>query len=288
METVLPKPGIGDPGFAKRNPAILVAINYRNANLQRFEKSLKYVTSPKATNQYLQHYSGLSRNDPVEHLKSITERFHKPPETRLFKHFVFSFGDSWLEEKAMMEFTRKVLDHLSDPRGYPYMFAVHTNTKHPHSHALLCCTSPWDGHQFSQSPSDLEELKNYYDTLAKEKGFPLLLRRKYRRRKVLKIDGSSIKARNGDGNTDYGCVFYIPAAAGYGAAYPAPGNQYQLCNTTVLQPYDRLSGTQECVPCLKQDLSVSRIWEDYREDCREMFITGLEFGLNLKNGRNIP
>ena len=277
METVLPKFGIGDSGLAKRNNAILVAINYKDANLERFEKSLKYVTNPKATNQYLQHYSGLSKSDPVEHLKSIAERFHKPIDTRLFKHFVFSYGNYWLEEKAMMEFTQNIMDHLSDTRGYPYMFALHTNTKHPHSHALFCCTSPWDGHQFSQSPSGLEELKDYYDEQAQEKGFPLLLRRKKAKGKVLKIDGSAITAKDGNVNTDFGCVYYIPVTADGRTSV----NQYQPGNTAVSQrDCYHPAGTDGYGVYTVQDFPVSQLWDDYRNDCREMFLTGLEIGMN--------
>lgn len=40
----------------------------------------------------------------------------------------------------------------------------------------------------------------------------------------------------------------------------------------------------ETVPVIKQDLSMAKIWDDYRNDCKEAFVTDLKIGLELKQG----
>lgn len=288
METILKNyPTIGSGEFARQKPGILKFINYKNADIDRFHKSLKYVTNPAATNEYLQHFSLLSRNDPVSHIKAVTERFAKSPSTRLFKHLVFCYGDYWLEEKAIMEFTRQVMDHLTGANSFPYMFAVHNNGKRPHSHALLCCTSLYDGHQFSQSHSELEELKDFYDQLAREKGFPLLLRKNKKStpggKGVMKIDGKYILARE-PCNTSYEDSYYVPCVAPFLSAYPNYGCQYPQCNTTVLQQCSPSNAVNQDYDCrVIPDLSLSQLWGDYRTDCKNMMLMGLKLGLDNNN-----
>ena len=288
MEAVTPKYSIGDPEFASRRFGILKALNIKNANIDRFKKSFEYVTNPAATNKSLQYYSRLSKANPVDALKAISDRFHKAPDTRLFKHFVFSYGDYWLEERAMMEFTEIIMNHISGNEMFPYMFALHTNTKHPHSHALLCCTSLVDGHQFSQSASDLERLKDFYDEVAAEKQFPLLLRKKNKlndsKKEVVTINVDELPT-GGFCNTAYN-MYYGPQNATYGALNwdnnPVSVVPELRCDVVPLRscvsPEPEVA---ETVPVIKQDLSMAKIWDDYRNDCKEAFITGLKIGLKL-------
>ena len=286
MEVTKPLFSIGEPELANRRNGILRAINYRDANIERFKKSFDYVTNPGATNMDLQHYSLLSRHNPVEALKAISDRFHKAPDTRLFKHYVFSYGDYWVEEKAMMELTEIVMDHLSKSGMFPSMFALHTNTKHPHSHALLCCTSLIDGHQFSQSPAELEQLKDYYDKVAATKKFPLLLRKK-NKGTIQKKEGITIKTEEvltgGSNNTNM--MYYVPQNAMYRAVnrvnFPDSAVPDKLCNSVSPQSYNSPE-TVETIPVIQQDLSLTKIWDDYRNDCKEAFFTGVKIGLELK------
>ena len=293
MEAAAPKYSIGDPELASRRFGILKALNIKNANIERFKKSIAYVTNPAATNKSLQYYSRLSKEHPADALNAISERFHKAPDTRLFKHFVFSYGDYWLEEKAMMEFTEIIMNHLSGNEMFPYMFALHTNTKHPHSHALLCCTSLVDGHQFSQSASDLERFKDFYDEVATEKKFPLLLRKKNKRndskKEVVTINADGL-LKSGTCNTEYN-MYYGPQNAAYGVfnrvICPVPVAPEIRCNSEPLQSNNSPAPeTVETDPGIKRDLSLTKVWDDYRNDCKEYFVMGLKIGLGLESGGN--
>lgn len=293
MEAAAPKYSIGDPELASRRFGILKALNIENANIDRFKKSLEYVTNPDATNKNLQYYSRLSKGNPVDALKAISDRFHKAPDTRLFKHFVFSYGDYWLEEKAIMEFTEIIMNHLSGNDMFPYMFALHNNTKHPHSHALLCCTSLVDGHQFSQSASDLEQFKDFYDEMATDKKFPLLLRKKNRgivgTREVVTINADELLT-SGSSNIAYN-MCYGPQNATYGAlnrdSCPVSVVPLLRCDTEPLQS-DSSSSSEALnpAPVIQKDLSMAKIWDDYRKDCKEYFVLGLQIGLGLESGGN--
>ena len=285
MEAAAPKYSIGDPELASRRFGILKALNIENANIDRFKKSLEYVTNPAATNQDLQYYSRLSKGSPVDALKAISDRFHKAPDTRLFKHFVFSYGDYWLEEKAIMEFTEIIMNHLSGNDMFPYMFALHTNTKHPHSHALLCCTSLVDGHQFSQSDAELERFKDYYDEIATKKKFPLLLRRKNKGT----VSTKGVVTINADELLKGGTcsMYYGPQNAAYGAINrvisPVCIVPEIRCNSVPLQSNNLPAPeAMENAPVIKQDLSMAKVWDDFRNDCKEYFVMGLKIGLELK------
>ncbi len=293
MEAAAPKYSIGDPELASRRFGILKALNIKNANIDRFKKNFEYVTNPDATNKNLQYYSRLSKGNPVEALKAISERFHKAPDTRLFKHFVFSYGDYWLEEKAMMEFTEIIMNHLSGNEMFPYMFALHTNTKHPHSHALLCCTSLVDGHQFSQSASDLERFKDFYDEIANKKKFPLLLRRKNKgtvsAKEVVTINADEV-LKGGTCNSAYN-MYCGPQNAAYGAfnrlICPVPIVPDIRCNSVPLQSNKSpVPEAMETAPVIKQDLSMAQVWDDYRNDCKECLVMGIKIGLCLESGGN--
>ena len=292
MEAAAPKYSIGDPELASRRFGILKALNIKNANIDRFKKSLEYVTNPDATNKNLQYYSRLSKGNPVDALKAISDRFHKAPDTRLFKHFVFSYGDYWLEEKAIMEFTEIIMNHLSGNDMFPYMFALHNNTKHPHSHALLCCTSLVDGHQFSQSDADFERFKDFYDEVAAKKKFPLLLRKKNKgtvnTKEVVKIKADEL-LKGGSCNTAYN-MYYGPQNAAYGTfnrvTCPVPVVPEIRCNAVPLQ-YNNSSAqvATETAPVIKQDLSLTKVWDDYRNDCKEYLVMGYKIGLELEKNR---
>ncbi len=289
METYTPKFSIGDSEFASRRYGILKALNIKNANIDRFKKSIEYVTNPNATNENLQFFSRLSKTSPVEALKAISDRFHKAPDSRLFKHFVFSYGDYWLEEKAMMEFTEILMNHLSGNEMFPYMFALHTNTKHPHSHALLCCTSLVDGHQFSQSASNLEQFKDFYDEVAAKKKFPLLLRKKNKgtdsKKEVVTISANGL-ITGGSGNNACN-MYYGPQNAAYGAYKRVicpvdPVVQDIRCSEVPLQSCNPSKPeAMETTPAIKQDLSTAKIWDDFRNDCKKYLLMGIRIGLNL-------
>ena len=173
---------------------------------------------------------------------------------------------------------------------FPYMFAIHNNTKHPHSHALLCCTSLVDGHQFSQSDSDLERFKDYYDEIATKKKFPLLLRRKNKgtvsTKEVVTINADEL-IKSGTCNTAYN-KYYGPQNVAYGAFNHAirpvipvvPGIR---CSAVPLHSCNSSEPEiMETNPVIKQDLSMAKVWDDFRNDCKEYFVMGLEIGLKLK------
>ena len=188
-----------------------------------------------------------------------------------------------------MEFTEIIMNHLSGNEMFPYMFAIHNNTKHPHSHALLCCTSLVDGHQFSQSDSDLERFKDYYDEIATKKKFPLLLRRKNKgtinTKEVVKIKADEL-LKGGSCNTEYN-MYYGPQNATYGSfngvTCPVPVVPEIRCSAVPLQSNNSpVPEAMETAPVIKQDLSMAKVWDDFRNDCKEYFVMGLKIGLELK------
>lgn len=148
-------------------------INYRHTNLERLDKSIKYICNPKSTSPEFCRYSNLREDKAASDFALIEKRWHADIHGRLYKHCVISFGVA--ELKPIDAFN--VLDDIfSIYYGkYPYVFSVHTNIPHRiHGHCIMGMTHLLTGKRFSQSPKELRRFQKHYNEVMLRANLPLL------------------------------------------------------------------------------------------------------------------
>ena len=146
-------------------------INYPGTDVSKAEKVAKYISSIKRTKPEFVFSHCLDKNDVKKSLSIIKERWGIEGG-RLFKHGVFSFGDSDMTPDKAVSITKEALQIYSK---YPWLAAVHTNCpRRIHTHFLLGCVNLYDGSKFSQSKRELIHLKEHFNSIAKKYGTPLV------------------------------------------------------------------------------------------------------------------
>lgn len=153
---------------AEKKPAILRFINYKEADIAQFQKSVEYVFREEASDVHLRFVRFLDKARPVKSMKIIEHRWHGEAKGRLFKHLVCSFGDPMMQPEigfAIMEEFAKAFDQ------YPFLFAIHTDVPHRiHAHALLGMTNLRTGKRYSQGWAELYRAKTQLNFLLQSHG----------------------------------------------------------------------------------------------------------------------
>ena len=153
--------------------AIIKFVNYSLATLEKARRFSMYVRALSRTNDNYVIANYISKSNVEHGLKVIEERW-KPKGTRSFKQGILSFGvncNEFSPEEAL-EVTEETLQYFHQ---LPWLAAVHINKpQHLHAHFLLGMTSIFDGKKYSQGPSDLQKFKQYYNSIARKHGLPLV------------------------------------------------------------------------------------------------------------------
>lgn len=103
-----------------------------------------------------------------------TKKLYNKTDGRTYKHFVQSFSPeenitSQQAHKLAGEFVKEC-PLFSD---FEVIYCTHIDKKHIHTHFIVNSVSYLDGHKFSMSKKDLENMKNLNNKLCMEHGFSI-------------------------------------------------------------------------------------------------------------------
>ena len=151
---------------------ILKMINHKVATLAEAQRLATYIRADKATAPELVVANYLSKESPCSSLQKIESRLgtHTMGQ-RLFKQCVFSFGCPDLDPKTALDVTNEIFAGFFI--DYPWFAAIHTNVpKRVHAHCMLSTANLKTKKRLSQSKQDLQDFKNYYNTVVMKYGLP--------------------------------------------------------------------------------------------------------------------
>lgn len=154
--------------------AVLKFINGRNDSKHYMYDVYNYITDPvKTDNGTLVATQGCSKEHPLEDMLR-NKLLHNKTHGKQYEHFVLApcpnGADKSPEEvlKAVREIVATVF-----PENMA-VITVHTDTKVVHAHTVLDAVNAVTGRKFSQSPSDLNRVKQKANNILKKHGFEII------------------------------------------------------------------------------------------------------------------
>lgn len=154
--------------------AVLKFINGRNDSKEYLQGLFNYITDPAKTdngNLVLTH--GCSKKHPLEDILVNKKLWHKT-HGKQGEHFVLALAPCG-ENKSPLEVLSVVKEIVATV--YPQniaVIAVHTDSKYLHGHVLLDAVNAVTGRKFSQSPSDLNRVKQKANNILQKHGFDII------------------------------------------------------------------------------------------------------------------
>ncbi len=154
--------------------ATLTMINGRNNALIGTKRVIDYILDPKKTTPELTYGKNCMPQNAFLQFKS-NKMYHNKIYGRSHIHFVQSFKGK-INENLALEIAREFLNHEKFD-NFQVVCAIHTDTQNTHVHYVLDTVSTLDGSKYRQSKSELNELKDYSDTLMIQRGLPVVKRK---------------------------------------------------------------------------------------------------------------
>lgn len=154
--------------------AILKFINGRNDNAESLRAVCDYTTDKaKTTDGTLIATYGCSLEHPVEDILA-NKRLHNKTHGKQYEHFVFAPcpNGSDKSSKTVLKVTKEIVTTIF-PENMS-IISVHTDSKWIHAHVILDALNAVTGRKFSQSPSDLNRIKQKANNILKKNGFELI------------------------------------------------------------------------------------------------------------------
>ena len=154
--------------------AVLKFINGSNKGSQYMQDMYEYITDPaKTENGVLVTTHGCSKEHPIKDIfanKMLWQKTHG----KQGEHFVISLAPTGagILPEAVLKAVNEIVVTI-----YPHniaVIAVHTDSKFIHAHVLLDTVNAVTGRKFSQSPSDLNKVKQKANNILRKHGFALI------------------------------------------------------------------------------------------------------------------
>jgi hypothetical protein len=149
--------------------AVLEFVNRGNKTLTGLKKSIDYITQPSKTEPHLMYGKDCNSDNAYMEMKAIKHSYNKMTG-RQFIHFIQSFA-TWENVSAdtVHEVGQKLLENpVFD--GFQVVMATHTDKDHLHNHFIINTANYETGYKWQQNPKQLQELKNYSDTIIRDYG----------------------------------------------------------------------------------------------------------------------
>ena len=141
------------------------------------KRCISYIMNPEKTEDGLLIGSN-SGNTPEEIFKVMmdTKEDWDKTDKRQGYHFVISWKPGEVSKRQAFEVTSAFCkEYLSDE--YDYVFSVHTDQDHLHSHIVFNSVNRIDGHKYRYEKGDWERyIQPVTDQICKERGLPVLSR----------------------------------------------------------------------------------------------------------------
>lgn len=154
--------------------AILKFINGCNDNADSLRAVCDYTTDKAKTNGgTLVAAHGCSLEHPVEDMLA-NKRLHNKTHGKQYEHFVFAPCPNGSDKspEAVLKTVKEIVSTVF-PENMSIV-SVHTDSKWLHAHVVLDAVNAVTGRKFSQSPSDLNRVKQKTNTILQKHGFEII------------------------------------------------------------------------------------------------------------------
>lgn len=141
---------------------------------KHLKSALEYITVPEKTqNGRLVSAINCQVDNAFEQMKETKKKFHKTDKRQAY-HMILSFKEGEVSPDIVFELTERfVKEYLGN--DYEAVFAVHDNTKRPHSHIVFNSVSFRDGKKYHYQKGDWEKyIQPITNRLCKEYGLSII------------------------------------------------------------------------------------------------------------------
>ncbi len=132
--------------------------------INQLKRGIEYITDSRKTRPGLIGGIGIDAQNAFMRMTAVKKIYHKPGG-RQYVHFIVSFRDKVPESEAL-----DIAGHLAlFYDDFQVLYAVHNNTNNVHVHFIINTVNVTDGHKYSQSRRELQQLKNYFQLLCDQR-----------------------------------------------------------------------------------------------------------------------
>ncbi len=133
--------------------------------VNKLKRAITYITNLHKTRDDLIGGIGVNKENAFKRMNIIKQYYNKP-DGREYIHFVVSFKGKQ-DVYAVYDIACRI-SLIYDK--YQVLFAVHNNTQNTHIHFVINTVCVTNGHKFSQSRSDMQNLKEKIETIINQSG----------------------------------------------------------------------------------------------------------------------
>lgn len=154
--------------------AVLKFITGRNYGADSLKDICSYITDETKTNGgKLIATQGCSSEHPVDDMLT-NKRLHNKTHGKQYEHFVLAPCPNGSDQSPedILRATKEIVATVF-PENMA-VIAVHTDTKVVHAHTVLDAVNAVTGRKFSQSPADLNRVKQKANNILKKHGFEII------------------------------------------------------------------------------------------------------------------
>ncbi|MCM1159479.1 MAG: relaxase/mobilization nuclease domain-containing protein [Bacteroidales bacterium] len=140
--------------------------------LQSLRDALDYIMHKNKTEPWLISTLNCNAATAYEEMVLCKEMYGKAKEdgrNRMLIHFSQNLAEGETNPETAHEIAGKLAQHPLF-KGFQVVYATHVDTRKLHTHFVINSVSLEDGHHWQLSPKELQELKDYSDSILREYG----------------------------------------------------------------------------------------------------------------------
>lgn len=134
---------------------------------------LNYVNDPEKTRPDLQGGVFVSRPENAFDEFMLNKQMWGRTDGRMCIHLVQSFAPGESTPEEVKQIAEEFLKHPQF-KGFQISYAVHTDADHLHTHFVINTVNVMDGHKWQMTKQQLEDLKDFSDTLCMQHGLSVI------------------------------------------------------------------------------------------------------------------
>lgn len=162
--------------------------------LASVQRVIKYITNPEKTRPELIkgfNCSPQHANEEFTLNKLLWDKAVEDGKNRMLVHFVQSFDvEDNITPELASEIASKLLQHEMF-NGYQGIYVTHVDRQHIHTHFVIDTVNKENGKKWEMSKTQLQELKEYSDTLCREYNLSVCQKKEetvpYKRRSEIEV-----------------------------------------------------------------------------------------------------
>ena len=154
--------------------AVLKFINGRNNGADSLREVCNYITDKgKTKDGVLVATQGCSSEHPIEDMLA-NKRLHNKTHGKQYEHFILAPCPNGSDKspESVLKAAKEIVSTLFPE--HMAVITVHTDTRVVHAHTVLDAVNAVTGRKFSQSPADLNRVKQKANNILKKHGFEII------------------------------------------------------------------------------------------------------------------